>query len=1564
MKPRILIVEDEPLMARIIGQQIEGLGYDLVATTAYGEEALVLAGELELDLAIVDLSLAGEMDGITTSIALRERFGRASILITAAPNQKLIERAIGSKPYGYLQKPFTPQELQLAIAMAQQRLQTESSLRQREEQHETVLRTSMDSFWIVDIEGHILDINDAACHVTGFSRAELLKMSIADLEVGRTPPQIAEGIKQVLVLGSVQMERQVRCKGGEVRLIEMSVTYSPQQRLFCFGRDITERRRGELALKDSEQNLRATLDSLPDAAWLKDWDGRYLSVNSVWCKMNDQSPTSVVGKTDFDLFPREHAAEYTRQDESVRQSLSPLCVEIEHKNKNGEIVCLEVRKTPLLDSNNQPTGLVGVARDVTGRKHADNALIEQLALRERLSKIAAIAPGVIYTFRLRPDGSSCLPYASPTIETIFGVRPGDLMENAAPFFDLIHPADRAPIYESIAESARTLLPWRMEFRLQHPTKGNFWVEGQSTPENQADGSVLWHGFISDVTARKHTEEILQKNEERLRMALHAGRLGAFEHTLLNDRVLLSPEFCEICGLSLQTSIPHDEWVALMHPDDRSRVAAGVQKMVREESALDIEYRTCLANGDVRWIRAMATPVVERGEVRCAHGVIQDITERKTTEASLRKLSRAVEQSPASIVVTNTQGDIEYVNPYFEKHTGYTRLEAIGKNPRVLNSGAHPKEFFKNLWETITAGNEWRGEIRNRRKDGTLYWEQASISPMRNEDGEIVNYIAVKEDVTERKANELAMAWQAALVENSADICCVKDLELGVLYANQAMARAAGVDDPAFLIGKTDAEIFGSPESNPHVRSFMEDERATQKLLPGQCLVREEVFRPAGRPERVMLTRKFPVFNWDGKLIATANISTDITETKQAERELIRAKDEAEAANRAKSAFLATMSHELRTPLNVINGMSALLAQEDWPTEHRHAIDLISEGGSTLLNIIEEILDYSGIQAGKTRLEETPFSVATVASSALRLCASSARTKGLNLTCCLDTKTPAEALGDPRRLRQILVNLLHNAIKFTEHGRIHLRMTALAATGGQHTLKFAIFDSGIGIAAENIAKLFRPFSQADDSITRRFGGTGLGLVITKSFINLMGGDISVRSRPNVGSVFKFQVKLKASGSQNTAFTNLAAPTFQKRRVLILGENGGQQRMLATLLRDWGMQPVVLRQVPTLNGLAYPDVEYDIAVLPLQPACEARHPLAAWLAQPGRGPKLPVLWFGRKDAVPPAGCTAPSARLGTHIDPAELSQSITDLLTATTSNKVLRDAKSGKPKPLAESIPLSILAAEDNQTNREVIKLVLRYLGYCVDLVENGAEAVAAVQNKKYDLLLLDMQMPVMDGLTAASEICRLIPDPSQRLKIVALTANALPEDRKRCLDAGMDAYLTKPIVPADLTACIRRIFRSVNEAPPVVAAPVKTKAAPTEVPWLDTAHLETISAGLPPEQSFETLRQLHDSVCNDFKDTFVSIVECCERQDQPRFAETIHGLKGCFMMIGWSRAGAFCAEALAAARKGEFKGWPTFADKLTATFALSSKTMSAYLEGQHSHPALSPSNSASSSSHSP
>jgi len=1283
MKPRILIVEDDPFMAQIIAGQVTELGYHPVATCAYGEEAVETAGKQPCDLALVDLRLAGKMDGLATASLLREKFSVPSVLITAAPDPKLIERAIESQPYGYLTKPFTTTVLRLTVEMALQRLHAETALREREEQLEAVLRTSMDSFWILGVDGSMIDVNDAACRMTGYSREELLRMNLFQLEYGRTLAQIAEGIEQLLRVGSTHIERVTRRKDGELRVIDMSVTCSPPplRRLYCFGRDITDRRHSELALRESERHLRATLDSLPDSATLKDNEGRYLAVNAVWRARYNQTQNEVLGKTDFDLFPYGLALEYARRDEQVRQSLSPVCTEIEHTTADGTVVWLEIHKKPFLDAENRCAGLVCISRDIT----------------------------------------------------------------------------------------------------------------------------------------------------------------------------------------------------------RQRMAA----------------------------------------------------------ARLRLYKWAVEQSPASIVITNPHGDIEYVNPYFERTTGYSSREVIGLNPRVLKSCVQPKSFYEELWATIAAGRDWRGEFCNKKKDGTLYWEQASISPVRDEQGKIVQFIAVKEDITEHKLAQESLSrrqsYFSAIIENQPGMLWLKDTASRFLTVNQTFALSAGHTNPDDLVSLTDLDVWPKDLAEKY---RADDQRVMQARKT--VSVEEPVETVDGR--RWFETFKSPVFTPHGEIIGVTGYSHDITDRKREQEELIRAKEEAESANRAKSAFLATMSHELRTPLNVINGMSAILAQEDWLPEHKHAIDLISEGGHALLSIIEEILDYSGLQAGKTKLEETPFSVASVVGSALRLCAASAQTKGLNLTCSLDPKTPEEALGDPRRLKQILVNLMQNAIKFTERGRIHLRLSVRTGTSGSDTFDFCIFDSGIGITSENVGKLFRPFSQADASITRRFGGTGLGLAITKSFVNLMGGDISVRSRPNLGSVFRFQVILKSTAKRATAFSRLSNRRLQKRRVLLLEGTGAQQRMLEALVRSWDMDVAVI----PLASSTYPEVGCDIAILPIQEATDMHHPLFSWLAEQGRGAKIPIAWLGRKDLAAPAFCTAPSVRLGTHIDPVELSLALVDLLsaTATGSSVAHRGRRSDKARSLGETLPLSILAAEDNRTNREVIKLVLKNIGYAVDLVENGAEAVLAVKNKKYDLLLLDMQMPIMDGLTAAREICRLIPDPSRRLKIVALTANALPGDRERCLAAGMDAYLTKPILPVDLASCIRHVFQPSESANPVAPSSLTIQATTSERPWIDTRHLEEITPGMNPEQARETLRQLHLSVCNDFNETAPTVATCCEQQDQAHFAETIHGLKGCFMMIGWNRAGFLCADALVAARKGEFTEWKSFVEELKSCFRHSSERMSAYLDNRN------------------
>jgi PAS domain S-box-containing protein len=658
--------------------------------------------------------------------------------------------------------------------------------------------------------------------------------------------------------------------------------------------------------------------------------------------------------------------------------------------------------------------------------------------------------------------------------------------------------------------------------------------------------------------------------------------------------------------------------------------------------------------------------------------------RRSKHALLQQLSRAVEQCPVSIVITDTKGTIEYVNPWFEKVSGYTAAEAIGANPRVLKSGRQPVEFYRSLWETITAGNDWTGELHNRRKNGELYWEKAVISPLRNERGTIVNYVAVKEDITARK---------------------------------------------------------------------------------------------------------------------------------QADEQVIAARDEAERANRAKSLFLANMSHELRTPLNVISGLAATLLEQELSAETRSLVQLISQSGGTLLGIIEEVLEFAKIQAGREHLDLHSIDLADVVKHSLDLVAEMTKDRPVTLSVGIAAGVPARIEADARRLQQILVNLLGNAVKFTEYGRVDLFVECRAAADGKDRLTFSITDTGPGISPETLAGLFQPFQQGDNSITRRFGGSGLGLAISRSFAQLMGGDIVARSVLHHGSVFTVELPIIAPAGD-------------------LIESLGWGANVAGRFMPWS----------------------EVSV---------------------------------RRTAPAAPCTQ-------------------------------------KTRSLGRRLPLRILAADDVATNRHVLQVIFKHLGYSPHVVEDGAQVLAALRVRPYDLILLDVQMPVMDGLTAAREIRAQYGTRDDRPRIVALTANASEESRRACLEAGMDDFLTKPVVPKQIEACFLRLFGHAVEGES--EARLAEPATPP-LPWVDESHLAAISDGMSPRQSSEMLLQLAVTFGADFTSTMAQIELACREHDAEALVELVHGLKGGAAMMGWSQFGGGCRVILEDLRAERFEDWVGLPERL-------------------------------------
>ncbi len=473
------------------------------------------------------------------------------------------------------------------------------------------------------------------------------------------------------------------------------------------------------------------------------------------------------------------------------------------------------------------------------------------------------------------------------------------------------------------------------------------------------------------------------------------------------------------------------------------------------------------------------------------------------EEAARKLFRAVEQSPVSVMITDTTGRIEYVNPAFTAMTGFRRDEAVGGTPRLLRSEQMPDEVFAGLWQTIRSGQDWRGEICNRRKDGTLYWEQMTVAPVRGANGEVVNFIALKEDVTEvkslRQAVELEHANILRIIEAIHDGIALMGPDQRFQYTNPALLAEFGPID-----GQTGDQYFGASRTG----------RAPGQP-PADTLRREWRSPNSGRIYELTAT---PVNNPDGTT-STLEVFHDITVRKRAEEALESARNAAEIANRAKSEFLSAMSHELRTPLNAIIGFSEIMIEQllgplENPQYLSYAAD-INQSGRHLLQLINDVLDVARIEVGTVTLHEEEMDVAATLKAAIALVRDRAERDALTLNV-----GPAENLpllwADPRRVKQVLVNLLGNAVKFTPSGG---RVTLSARMRDSGALELAVADTGIGIAAEDIPKVMTPFGQADSGMARRYGGSGLGLPLSRQFMELHGGSLSLESTPGQGTTVR-------------------------------------------------------------------------------------------------------------------------------------------------------------------------------------------------------------------------------------------------------------------------------------------------------------------------------------------------------------------------------------------------------------------------------------------------------------
>ena len=752
---------------------------------------------------------------------------------------------------------------------------------------------------------------------------------------------------------------------------------------------------------------------------------------------------------------------------------------------------------------------------------------------------------------------------------------------------------------------------------------------------------------------------------------------------------------------------------------------------------------------------------------------------------------------AIVSIADANGLITYANERFCEISGYPIEQLLGRNHRIVKSDAHEDGFYKKMWQTIASGNVWHGEICNQARNGTRYWVSATIVPFLGDDGKPKEYISIRTDITQQKALETrfmhGQKFLQSIMETLGEGLYVLDAEGTCTVVNRKAEEMLGwTRDEMEGCNLHDLIHFQKADGTPQSRDD----------CPTHCCIRDGRIYQSNDDA---FTRKdgsiFPIsvvaspLIEDGRVVGTVAAFQDITERKRFETEILKAKALAESANHAKSDFLATMSHEIRTPMNGIIGMTELALDSELSREQREYLSLVKSSADSLLDIINDILDFSKIEAGRVDLECIPFRINELISTSLRPLGMRAIQKGLELIYESDPNVPETLLGDPGRLRQILVNLVGNAIKFTSKGDIRIQVRLEQSEKRQVTLRFAVSDKGIGISPEKQKSIFDPFTQEDTSTTRRFGGTGLGLAICSRLVTAMGGSIGVSSVVGEGSTFHFTVRLETgemAKTQPMVFAELAGVP-----VLVVDDHEANRQLLLGYLQKWGLKATEAESgEAALAAIENADATGHIfrivlldAMMPNMDGYEVAERIKS--RRGGNSTVVVMLTSGGK-----RGDAERCRELGleAYLNKPIRQEELLEAVLAAASHERNPSTPLITRHSLAEgkARPQKILLAEDNLVNQKLALTLLKRWGHEVRVACNGREALELSAAESFDIILMDVQMPVMSGLDATRKIREREKADGGRTRIVAMTANAMAGDREICMESGMDDYLTKPL----------------------------------------------------------------------------------------------------------------------------------------------------------------------------